>query len=65
MVRIDTIRYTHGMSKTRMLVIGGSVVLVLAVLLGVAIGVPLSQRSGDRALDTARKVLSEVPLVDG
>ena len=65
MARIDTIRYTHGYSRMKLTLIAGGVAIVIAVILGVAIGVPLSKRSSDPALDTAKRILSEVPLIDG
>ena len=48
----------------RYILIGLGVLAVATVVLGVAIGVPLSKRSTDPK-ERAIKVLESVPLVDG
>ena len=55
----------EGFSKKRLLIIAG-VVVCLAVVLGLAIGIPLSKRSTDTDfLKQAKEILQEVPLIDG
>ena len=50
--------------RMRYCIIGFGVVALSAVVLGVAIGVPLSKRSTSD-LDKAIEILESVPLVDG
>ena len=53
------------MSKTKLVAIAAGVVVVLAVILGLAIGVPMSKRSTESPMERANRILQEVPLIDG
>ena len=53
-------------SRKTILISVGIGIVVLAVVIGVAVGVPLSKRAAESPhMALAKKVLSEVPLVDG
>jgi len=57
------VEVTSSPSRWNKLVIGGSVVILLGVVIGVAVGVPLSMKSENEK--TIEELLKEVPLIDG
>jgi len=51
--------------RGKKLLIGALVLVVLAVVIGLAVGVPLSKRSSDTHEATVEEVLQAYPLIDG
>lgn len=61
-----SLKFEQRTSVNKRIIIGVVIVAVLAVVIGLAVGIPLSKRdTGDPNLDLAHKVLSETPLIDG
>ena len=54
--------FTVGTNRTKTILIADGVLVILIVVLGVAIGVPLSKRSSG---GVAEEVLEAYPLIDG
>ena len=63
----DHLTFTEPAKRKNWLVYGAIGLVVLAVVLGVAIGVPLSRQDAEPGtdLERAERILKEVPLVDG
>ncbi|KAK6166560.1 hypothetical protein SNE40_023217 [Patella caerulea] len=57
---------TGGCNKNRLLIGGVIGFVVFAIVIGLAVGIPLSKRSTDEEnLARAKRILNEVPLIDG
>ncbi|KAK6166558.1 hypothetical protein SNE40_023215 [Patella caerulea] len=57
---------SEGCNKNRLLIGGVIGFVVFAIVIGLAVGIPLSKRSTDEEnLARAKRILNEVPLIDG